>query len=85
MSGTKLRKLLQEKMEQANSRRKVTAEDTKRLAKLEVIVDKLSVEKTCKIFSCKRGLTKMSTLNLMLSGINNWVVSYAFKYELKYS
>jgi hypothetical protein len=41
MSGTKLRKLLQEKMEQANSRRKVTAEDTKRLAKLEVIVDKL--------------------------------------------
>jgi len=39
MSG--FRNLLEERIEQANPRRKLTAEETKRLAKLEVIVDKL--------------------------------------------
>ena len=36
-----LRKLLQERIEKANPRRKLTAEETKRLAKLETIADKL--------------------------------------------
>ena len=34
-------KLLQERIEKANSRRELTAEETKRLAKLEAIADKL--------------------------------------------
>ena len=34
-------KLLQERIEKANPRRKLTAEETKRLAKLETIADKL--------------------------------------------
>ena len=35
------RKLLQERIEKANPRRQLTAEETKRLNKLEVIADKL--------------------------------------------
>ena len=35
------RQLLQERIEKANSRRKLTAEETNRLRKLEVIADKL--------------------------------------------
>ena len=34
-------KLLQERIEKANQRRKLTAEEAKRLAKLETIADKL--------------------------------------------
>ena len=34
-------KLLEERINKANSRRKLTAEETKRLAKLETIADKL--------------------------------------------
>ena len=34
-------KLLQERVEKSNPRRKLTAEETKRLAKLETIADKL--------------------------------------------
>ena len=40
LSG-KLRNLQQEQIEQGNPRRKLTAEETKRLAKLQIIVDKL--------------------------------------------
>ena len=36
-----VRKLLQERVEKANSRRELTAEETKRLNKLEAIADKL--------------------------------------------
>ena len=36
-----LRKLLQKRIEKANPRRTLTAEETKRLAKLETIADKL--------------------------------------------
>jgi len=39
--STKTRKLLQERIENANPRRELTAEETKRLAKLERIADKL--------------------------------------------
>jgi hypothetical protein len=39
--STKIRKLLQERIENANPRRELTAEETKRLAKLERIADKL--------------------------------------------
>ena len=35
------RKLLQERIEKANPRRNLTAEETKRLAKLETIADRL--------------------------------------------
>ena len=35
------RKLLQERIEKANPRRQLTAEETQRLTKLEVIADKL--------------------------------------------
>jgi len=40
-SSRNIRKLLQEWIEEANPRRKLTAEETKRLAKLEIIADKL--------------------------------------------
>ena len=41
LSG-KLRKLLQERMEKSNPRRELTAEEAKRLAKLDAIADKLT-------------------------------------------
>ena len=56
-----LRKLLQERMDKHNLRRKLTTEETQRLAKLETIADKLQLEKTCKTLSSKVGLVKMST------------------------
>ena len=40
-SGKNFRKLLQERIEKANPRRQLTAEETKRLNNLEVIADKL--------------------------------------------
>ena len=40
-SSVKFRKLLQERIEKANPRRKLTVEEAKRLAKLETIADKL--------------------------------------------
>ena len=40
-SSSNFRKLLQERIEKANPRRNLTAEEAKRLAKLEAIVDKL--------------------------------------------
>ena len=39
--SSNLRKLLQERIEKANPPRQLTAEETKRLAKLEAIADKL--------------------------------------------
>ena len=40
-SSSNFRKLLQKQIEKANPRRKLTAEEAKRLAKLETIADKL--------------------------------------------
>lgn len=40
-SSSNLRKLLQERIEKANPRRELTAEETNRLRKLEAIADKL--------------------------------------------
>ena len=40
-SVSNFRQLLQERIEKASPRRKLTAEETKRLAKLEAIADKL--------------------------------------------
>ena len=40
-SSSNFRKFLNERIEKANPRRKLTAEETKRLAKLEAIADKL--------------------------------------------
>ena len=40
-SSSKIRQLLQERIEKANPRRKLTAEETKRLNKLEAIAEKL--------------------------------------------
>ena len=40
-SSSNFRQLLQERIEKANSRRRLTDEETKRLTKLEVIADKL--------------------------------------------
>ena len=40
-TSSNFRKLLQERIEKANPRRELTAEETKRLAKLETIADKL--------------------------------------------
>lgn len=39
--GSNTRQLLQERIEKANPRRKLTTEETKRLYKLEAIADKL--------------------------------------------
>jgi len=39
--SSNFRKLLQERIEKANPRRKLTIEEAKRLAKLETIADKL--------------------------------------------
>jgi len=41
MPSNNFRKLLQERIEKANPRRKLSTEETKRLAKLETIADKL--------------------------------------------
>ena len=59
--SSNFRKLLQERIDEANPRRTLAAEETKRLAKLETLAENLSVEKTCKIVSYKRGLVKTST------------------------
>ncbi|MDC1098382.1 hypothetical protein OAT46_07985 [Gammaproteobacteria bacterium] len=40
-SSSNIRQLLQERIEKANPRRELTDEETKRLAKLESIADKL--------------------------------------------
>ena len=40
-SRSNLRKLVQERIKKANPRRELTAEDAKRLAKLETIAEKL--------------------------------------------
>ena len=40
-SISSIRKLLQERVDKANPRRELTTEETKRLAKLEAIADKL--------------------------------------------
>ena len=40
--ASKFRKLLQERTEKANPRRKLTSEEAKRLTKLEAIADKLN-------------------------------------------
>jgi len=40
-SSSNFRKLLQERIEKANPRRKLDADEAKRLAKLETIADKL--------------------------------------------
>ena len=40
-TSSNFRKLLQERIEKANPRRKLSAEETKRLNKLEAIADKL--------------------------------------------
>ena len=40
-SNCSIRQLLQERIEKANQRRKLTSEETKRLKKLEAIADKL--------------------------------------------
>lgn len=40
-SSSNFRQLLQERIEKANPRRELTAEETKRLNKLEAIADKL--------------------------------------------
>ena len=53
--SSNFRKLLQERIDKANPRRNLTAEEAKALAKLEAIADKLSVEKTCKTVSFKLG------------------------------
>ena len=43
-SSSNLRKLLQERIEKTNPRRELTAEETKRLNKLEAIAEKLKRE-----------------------------------------
>jgi|TARA_A100001015_G_scaffold312183_1_gene416846 hypothetical protein len=40
-SSSDLRKLMQERIEKANPRRKITAEEAKHLAKLEALAEKL--------------------------------------------
>ena len=50
-----IRQLLQERIEKANPRRQLTAEETKLLSKLEGIANKLKSGKTCKTVSFKRG------------------------------
>ena len=52
---TNLLKLLQDRIEKGNLRRELTAAETKRLAKLQAVAKNLSVEKTCKTASYKRG------------------------------
>ena len=41
-TGSNFRKLLQERIDKANPRRKLTSEEEKRLAKLEAIAEKLN-------------------------------------------
>ena len=53
--SSNIHKFLQERINKANPRRKLTVEEAKRLNKLESIADKLNVEKTCKTVSCKNG------------------------------
>ena len=50
-----LNKTLQQQIEKYNPRRKLSAEETKRLNKLESIADKLKSGETCKIVSYKFG------------------------------
>ena len=54
-----LRKLLQERIEKANPRRNLTAEEAKRLAKLEGIADKLRRKNFVLQFSVVEYLQKL--------------------------
>ena len=47
LSSSNIRQLLQDRMEKSNPRREQTAEETKRLHKLEGIADKLKRGKKC--------------------------------------
>ena len=59
--SSKFRKLLQGRIENANPRRTLSTEETKRLAKLEAMADKLKRRENVRIFSYKLGLAKAST------------------------
>jgi len=54
-SNGSFRKLLQERIDKANPRCKLTTEESKRLGKLEDIADKLDMVKTYNIVSYKLG------------------------------
>ena len=55
---------LQERIEKANLRHQLTAEEAKRLSKLEAIADKIKHGENVKIVSCKRGQAKKNTNKL---------------------
>ena len=54
-TNSNFRQLLQERIEKANPRFELTAEESKRLNKLEGIADKLKRGETCKTVGYKRG------------------------------
>ncbi|MDA9361717.1 hypothetical protein N9R02_01035 [Ascidiaceihabitans sp.] len=53
--NSNFRKLLQERIDKENPRRKLTAEEAKRLAKLEVLADKLKRGENVQNFSFRLG------------------------------
>ena len=53
--SSELRKLLQERIDKANQRHELLAEEEKRLFKLEAIATKLKRGKMCKTISLKLG------------------------------
>ena len=60
-SSSNFRKLLQERIEKANPRRNLTAEETKRLAKLEEMADKLRRGENVQYGQLQTWLVKTST------------------------
>ena len=67
-SISNIRKLLQERIEKANPRRELTAEETNALAKLEAIADKLKRGENVQNRQLQTWLAKTNTHRLSMSG-----------------
>ena len=70
-SNSSIRQLLQERIEKANPRRELTAEETKRLATLEGITGKLKRGENVQNRQLQTWLSEDEYDSLKLSGINN--------------
>ena len=70
-SSSNFHKLLKERMDKTNTHRKLTAEEARPLAKLEVIFEKLKRKENVQTASFKFGLVKMSTQKSIKNGKNS--------------
>jgi hypothetical protein len=74
--STNFRKLLQERIGQANPRHKLTAVETKRLAKLEAIADKLMRGENVQIRQLQTWLSKDEYAQIVVQSMQTATLLY---------